>query len=709
MNKKEILLIITLIIYILMPFKVKAIDMDLNCPSKVNKNSNFNCVIHENNSENSIASFEANISFTSGINCYGFTSNAKGSTYINNRISIDYGNNYLLSNNDIGSILCKFGNINDVQTITLNNVRVGFENGHSIDGKINPSFIEPISDDATLSSLSINNGSLYPAFSVENTVYNVSVLSSSIVVYGKTNNVNAKIDGLGLYNLNYGENNITINVTAEAGNTKSYLIKINRIDNRNSDADLNNLTVSYGSINFTNNVTNYQVYLASNIESNTIIATSDNSKAKITFSPSKTVYLDYGETKTVNIVVTAENGVSKTYTITFTRLDERSTNNFLQSLSVDNYDFGFSNLKTSYVLEVDNEVSFVNINGVVEDSRSKVNGLGKTSLEVGSNIKKIIVTSENGTNRTYVLTIIRKNSNGESVPLSNNNYLNNLSIDGIDLNFNKNNLYYVIGVTSNINKININYVKEDNNAEVAIDGNNNLSYGENEINVIVTALDSSQRIYTLILNKYDENNIETNDLDVINDKINTEKSDISIITNNLKLNGSVLNNLKKSNKNLLLNIVNDKKGLLYSYYIKGNNINDENEFDTKINEINNDSSLKYLLSNNYLLLKHDGNFIKDTTLKILVNQYWNNNTILYLYGYVNGTLIPLNNDSIVNNGYVTFNLGNLSDFVITDELVNLGNNYIQQKKNASLEIVLPLFIIGSFIFYIKKRKNKLSK
>jgi hypothetical protein len=501
-------------------------------------------------------------------------------------------------------------------------------------------------------------------------------------------------------------------VVAEAGNYITYVLKINRVDNRNSDCGLSNLSVSYGSINFNTNVTNYYVNLASNVESNTITAFANNNKATIKYSPSKTVYLNYGDTKVINVIVTAENGNSKTYTITFTRADGRSTNNFLANLNVDNYYLNFSNLRTSYVLEVENSVTSVNISGNVEDSRSKVIGLGNTNLDVGSNIKTIVVTSESGVTRTYVLTIIRKDVTGNSLPLSNNNYLSNLSIEGIEFNFDKNNLNYVLGVINDINNIKIDYTKEDESSVVVIDGNTNLVQNENYIKVIVTALDSSQRIYTIIINKYDANIIETSDLEVINNKVNDSSSEINILTNNrIKLDKTILNNLKLNNKNILLNITNENKGLIYSLYIRGANINDEQEFDSNIEIIDNDNNLKNILKSSYLLIKHNGKYINDTLLKLLVNNYFANNTILYLYGYENGVLIPLDNNSLVKSGYVSFNLGEYDSYVISDKQVNdLQNNVLnEKKKNMSLIILVPMLFIGSGLFYFKKRKNKLSK
>lgn len=92
-------------------------------------------------------------------------------------------------------------------------------------------------------------------------------------------------------------------------------------------------------------------------------------------------------------------------------------NNWLSSLKIDNYNFGFDAGKTSgYSLTVASSVSSVKISASPVNSKAKISGIGTVSLNFGSNAVDIVVTAENGDKRTYTVNIIRSNEN--IVPLT---------------------------------------------------------------------------------------------------------------------------------------------------------------------------------------------------------------------------------------------------------------------------------------------------
>lgn len=84
---------------------------------------------------------------------------------------------------------------------------------------------------------------------------------------------------------------------------------------------------------------------------------------------------------------------------------------------------------------------------------------------------------------------------------SNNNYLKNLSIKGIELNtsFNKENTNYFVNVTDN-SKLKINYKVEDSSAKVSVTGNDNIKEGTNKILIAVTAENGDVRYYRIFVN-----------------------------------------------------------------------------------------------------------------------------------------------------------------------------------------------------------------
>ncbi len=102
--------------------------------------------------------------------------------------------------------------------------------------------------------------------------------------------------------------------------------------------------------------------------------------------------------KTVNIIT--QEDIEKSY----------STNNYLSSLKVDNYNItpDFNKDKSDYTLTVENNVRSINISGTKEDSKSSVTGLGNHDLSEGANKIEIKVTAQNGSTRTYTITVTVK-------------------------------------------------------------------------------------------------------------------------------------------------------------------------------------------------------------------------------------------------------------------------------------------------------------
>ena len=84
---------------------------------------------------------------------------------------------------------------------------------------------------------------------------------------------------------------------------------------------------------------------------------------------------------------------------------------------------------------------------------------------------------------------------------SNNNYLSNLEVEGVELNtsFNKEKGTYFIK-TNNTNSLNITATAEDSTAKVCITGNENIQSGSNKILISVTAENGNIRYYRIFVN-----------------------------------------------------------------------------------------------------------------------------------------------------------------------------------------------------------------
>ena len=84
---------------------------------------------------------------------------------------------------------------------------------------------------------------------------------------------------------------------------------------------------------------------------------------------------------------------------------------------------------------------------------------------------------------------------------SKNNNLASLSIEGYNLEFNKDNTSYSLDVGYDVEKLNIDTTLEDSKASVKIEGNENLAPGENIVKIIVTAENTVQKVYEIKVNK----------------------------------------------------------------------------------------------------------------------------------------------------------------------------------------------------------------
>lgn len=89
-------------------------------------------------------------------------------------------------------------------------------------------------------------------------------------------------------------------------------------------------------------------------------------------------------------------------------------NYMLKSLSVSGYSLTptFSMYETSYSLIVPNSVSSVTISAEAEYSKTTVLGTGTKNLVVGTNVVTITTKAQNGTTRSYSISIVRQGETG---------------------------------------------------------------------------------------------------------------------------------------------------------------------------------------------------------------------------------------------------------------------------------------------------------
>ena len=222
------------------------------------------------------------------------------------------------------------------------------------------------------------------------------------------------------------------------------------------------------------------------------------------------VALKEGNT-TVEVVVRAEAGNTETYTLKIKRRTaeeeaQNASDATLKNLGINpkEYDFsGFKKDQTEYSVEVPNEIKTVEVYAEATDSKAQVTGTGDIELNEGANEAKVEVIAQDGTKKTYTITITRKAS--ETAATTDSKFgLSSLSISGqtISPNF-KNTIYsYTVGIKEDISSLEINAVATDKEAKIEIMGNENLQQGENTITVIVKNEKTNQTVtYKITVNK----------------------------------------------------------------------------------------------------------------------------------------------------------------------------------------------------------------
>lgn len=301
---------------------------------------------------------------------------------------------------------------------------------------------------ADLASLTASAGGLSPPFDPQVTAYTVragnSTTSTTITAAPLESTASLSINGqsvpsgqpFGPVSLAVGSNTFTVTVSPPGGTPKQYSVVV--IRGESGVADLAVLQVSAGVLSpaFAPDVLAYSVATENATTQTTVTALPADSSARLTINgqavpngqPSAPIPLVIGDT-TITIVVTAQDGSARTYTVRIRR--PQSSNNNLSSLSVSAGSFSpaFAPGTTSYSLTVLSTVASTTVTAAVQDSTATltINGtaaqsgqtFGPVPLNVGANQITIVVTAQDGTAKTYVVTITRNvNPNLANLTLS---------------------------------------------------------------------------------------------------------------------------------------------------------------------------------------------------------------------------------------------------------------------------------------------------
>ena len=185
-----------------------------------------------------------------------------------------------------------------------------------------------------------------------------------------------------------------------------------------SNANLSNLGIRPNDFSgFKPGTTTYNVTVPEDVESVEVYATAQDSGATISGTGTKT--LQKGA-NALNVVVTAEDGTTKTYTINVTREGEDETEeeqpeenaeevkNGLSNISIANLELSpsFDTDIYEYTVKYVGEDTSLDIQTVATDPNYTVEVLGNEDLKEGENIITILVSDNEGNNvATYQVTV----------------------------------------------------------------------------------------------------------------------------------------------------------------------------------------------------------------------------------------------------------------------------------------------------------------
>lgn len=315
-------------------------------------------------------------------------------------------------------------------------------------------------------------------------------------------------------------------VTAPDGTVKEYTIKVTR--KKSSEARLNDLKVldkengtSLGTLDptFQKDGENYTVTIPSGT-TEIFVAYEKGEDNQTVTGAGKVILSD--SLQTVNVNVEAEDGTTKTYTLTIKRM--ASTDNSLTSLTVigsDSKDYSasitpaISASTTNYALTIPGNVDKITITAAGGASVTYVDpdaGTDSTySIPVGTKTIEIKISSESGVEKSYYLEVTRSQNNDATlknlsytlIKEDNTQEPQIIDLTGLDTE-NESEFTFDLGaVTNDYARINIQATTNDTNATVSGDINMQIiNVGDNTYEIVTTAADgNATKKYIIKLNR----------------------------------------------------------------------------------------------------------------------------------------------------------------------------------------------------------------
>ena len=196
------------------------------------------------------------------------------------------------------------------------------------------------------------------------------------------------------------------------------------------------------------------------------------------------------------------NGQTKyiaSYLLTNTKPEEekKSDNAYLKSLTIEGQELTpvFNKETTSYTMQIESDITELNIKAEAEDEKASVSIQGNKDLKEGENKITVSVSAEDGTIKIYEITVTKN----EKTALG----LQSLAIKDTDIaSMFKTDTYEYEIYVKDVAKLEIEAISNDETATVEILGNEDLQEGENTITIIVSSQDGKEKVtYQIKANK----------------------------------------------------------------------------------------------------------------------------------------------------------------------------------------------------------------
>lgn len=434
--------------------------------------------------------------------------------------------------------------------------------------------------------------------------------------------------------------------------------------------------------------TDYKLTVPADV--NKVNITAEKGEKNQTITGTGTRVLSYGP-NIVRVTVTAQNGDTRTYVITITRLDDRLEDTTLKTLTVSNTDIKFEKAKTEYEAVVSRSVDSIFIAAQATDSRAQLVGTGKRDLTLGDNIFKIVVTSKDGKSQTYTIKVTR--SEEELTPNESSTLISTLKINDTKIELIEDKYNYVTSVDEEINSLNIEVITKSITAKYKVEGANKIKKGFNTIKIIVEEDELEPTEYTITVYKQPSITKKYTSLEEI---LAEEKLDehVFFVTSDqsIKITKEILKKINENKKDFYYNFINEENTILYQLIIPTGTYTDE--IDPKF-EMEVDNPLTYT-----------GKLPSGITVMLYAADLYGDGTELQVYTYDDmGAYTELTTALKVVNGYLNFTTNGQTSYVFSVQSLI---------SNSGFDIIgnLPMIIFGGLIIFliayiiIKKKKGK---